>query len=408
MTIHLDLFIERGPVSYRQGPVELIRRRDRGLTLGDLGRDRLFVEGLKLFVADVVDPVLARDHVLVDEVVDDSDLSFLAHSFADEGREVLLPLSGNVLLVRGEEDLDVGSELGSRSDVEAVIFRLGLDGRPVAENVFSADCGRSVLVEGSELDRDGRTDVAAHHGDDESLVQLLDVLDLLGIVEISRGIEPRAASRKDCEFGSVTSADVHSLGVSERIQVGLVLGEVLDHSRMELCALSVSEPLGEGRIQPVSSVAAQLSGVRDLAFIAVESRRVSSSEDARARSELLVGDGLVQAEAHESVADVGVSTEDFVEEEKHRFVGRVPVSGVEDGLAVFDRGKTENVTHVVEVSAVEADDLEAELVADLADDLGLADAKLANEQHSLVGRAAEGEVGEFGDGDFSEHISGPC
>ena len=378
------------------------------LALGDLGRDRLFVEGLELIVADVVDPVLARDHVLVDQIVDDGDLSFFAHALADEGREVLLPLSGNVLLVRREEDLDVGSELGSRSDVEAVIFGLGLDGRPVAENVFSADCGRSVLVEGSELDGDGRTDVAAHHGDDKCLVQLLDVLDLLGIVEISRGVEPRSARGKDCELGAVTSADIHSLGVSERIQVGLVLGEVLDHSGMELGVLGVSEPLGESRIQPVGSVAAQLSGVRDLTFIAVESRRVSSSEDARARSELLVGNGLVQAEAHESVADVGVSTEDFVEEEQHRFVRRVPVSGVEDGLAVLDRGQTENVANVVEVSAIEADDLEAELVADLADDLRLADAELADEQHSLVRGAAEGEVGEFGDGDFREHISGPC
>ena len=378
------------------------------LALGDLGRDRLFVEGLELIVADVVDPVLARDHVLVDEVVDDGDLSFFAHALADECREVLLPLSGNVLLVRGEEDLDVGSELGSRSDVESVIFGLGLDGRPVAENVFSADCGRSVLVERSELDGDGRTDVAAHHGDDECLVQLLDVLDLLCVVEISRGVEPRAPRRKNGELGAVTSADIHSLGVSERIQVGLVLGEVLDHSGMELGVLGVSEPFGESRIQPVGSVAAQLSGVRDLAFVAVESRRVSSSEDTRARSELLVGDGLVQAEAHESVADVGISTEDFVEEEQHRFVGRVPVSGVEDGLAVLDRGQTENVTNVVEVSAVEADDLEAELVADLADDLGLADAELADDQHSLVRGAAEGEVGEFGDGDFREHISGPC
>ena len=164
--------------------------------------------------------------------------------------------------------------------------------------------------------------------------------------------------------------------------------------------LSVVHPFVEGRIKPVCSVAGELSSIRNFTFVAVVAGRVSSADDAGAGSELKISDLLFEGERHESTANFGHSTEDFVDEEKNRLIRRVPRSRVVASSAVDDAGQTENVARVSEVSAVIFHAVELQKLSDLSNDLSLTNTEVADDEHGLICGAAEGEFCEFSDCNF--------
>ena len=143
--------------------------------LCDLGGDEFFVERLEFIVGDLEDPVFGVHHVVVDDVVEDCDLSFLVEASAEEGVEVVLPLGRNLLSVL-DDVFDVVDELGAGRKIDSVrvaffvqAHRL-LDVCPVIENLLSSEvllARGAVFVERSELDSERTFDVARSDADDE-------------------------------------------------------------------------------------------------------------------------------------------------------------------------------------------------------------------------------------------------
>lgn len=338
---------------------------------------------------DVVDAPLV-DRLGQLEVVDSSGRELRPGSHSELRGEITheVPEVGTLVVVQGLQVLrDVVGDLFD-GDVELLLTELGdllLDLAVLLDDLLTSDLGVDRLDVTVEGDRGFRADEPETHRVEEGVIR--GVSDTVGDQSVGEAFPAAAAG-----------GDSRGLATLGRVEPLLVAGDEGDDVLVDGTGL-----LGPG--EPVLRVRREVDGPE-----AVEERRihlvdrvgrrgVDGSVDSRLRVELPAVELTVEDDLECCLHDLRGRTVELVEEQGHRLGActLVPLRRVEPrDLAIRGR-KTDHVT-LTHLREAAVDDLEAEPLGNLPDDLGLTDAVVTSEED----RGLDGELG----GDLEERADG--